>query len=315
MQPILIVCDKAPRIEAVVGPRFPELDFVHATKGDEVIRALEAHRPEVAFSLKHSEFPAEFHRPLIEFPSLRWIHVGGSGYEHFVPWEASRLTLSNSVGVLAPFLAETTVGAMLSLNGGLLRYARQQQEKQWKPNPFRTIQGQTLLVVGLGAIGEEVARLSRSLGMQVLGVRRTATPSAHVDELFPLDALPDLLPRADVVSVNIRASDQTRQLFNAEMFAQMRDGALFINTSRGVVVDETARVSALQSGHLGGAYLDVFETEPLPWQSPLWTMENVLVTPHTADQTSDYPERFAALFADNLEKWLAGQPMSNVLEG
>ena len=313
MKPVLIVYDEAERVASVAQPRFPDLEFVLVRSGPEVLPALEQHQPEVVFSLKNAGFPPEVHRPVIDHPSVRWVHVGGSGYEHFIPWDASRLLLTNSVGVLSRFVAETTIGAMLALNSGFPRYLEQQRLRQWKAVPFRPASEQTLLVVGLGAIGQWTALYAKGLGMRVLAIRRNQEPFDAVDEIHPPEALHRQLARADVVSVHIRADEQTRHLIDEKALCAMKPGALFMNTSRGMVVDEPALIAALESGHLRGAYLDVFETEPLPAPSPLWAMPNVIVTPHTADQVVDYPERFGALFADNLERWQAGKTLINQL--
>ena len=135
-----------------------------------------------------------------------------------------------------------------------------------------------------------------------------------VDELFGPGDLYAALGRADYVSLHVRANDETRHLIGAEALAAMKHGAVLINTARGLVVDESALVEALARGHLGGAYLDVFETEPLPGSSPLWDMENVLLTPHAGDNIHGWPRKFVVrLFADNLERWLAGEALVNVV--
>ena len=149
--------------------------------------------------------------------------------------------------------------------------------------------------------------------MRVIGVRRSRSPHPAVDETLGPDLLHQALGRADVVSMHVPASAATRHLVDAAALAAMKPGALLVNAARGAVVDEPALVEALRRGHLAGAYLDVFETEPLPPQSPLWAMDNVLLTPHAADAVVDWPRRFAAHFADNLERWLAGEPLVNVV--
>jgi phosphoglycerate dehydrogenase-like enzyme len=154
-----------------------------------------------------------------------------------------------------------------------------------------------LLVVGLGAIGREVARLGEAFGMRVLAVRRR---EGDLDEL---------LPQADVVVVTLPLTDETRGLISRERVAAMRDGAIFVNVGRGGVVDEEALVEALRSHRLRGAALDVFATEPLPESSPLWDLDNVLVSPHTAALSYRENERIVELFAENLRRYLAGEEL------
>ncbi len=310
---VLVVHDRPGDFRDLLAARFPDLAIAYATAPAEVAPALRSARPDVVFSIKHSGFPGEAHRPLIDHPSVRWVQVGGSGYDHFVPWDGSRVMLTNCAGILAPFLAETVIGAVLAHNRGFFAYRDRQRAKAWAPIPFRPLDGQTLLVVGAGAIGGEVGRLAKAVGMRVLGVRRGGAPHPAVDAMHPPAALPRLLPEADVVSLHIRATAETAGLFDRAAFAAMKPGALFVNTARGAVVDEPALIAALASGHLGGAYLDVFATEPLPAASPLWAMDNVFITPHAADNVADWPRRFATFFADNLDRWRRGEALRNIV--
>lgn len=313
MQPILVAHDRPEDFAAALEARAPAERFVYTTDGEALRRLIAEHDPEVVLSIAHTGFPKELHRPAVEHLSVRWVQVGGSGYEHLVPWDAERVVVTNAVGVLARFLAETVTGAVIALNGGLPGYLRDQAEAQWQPRVFRTLSEQTLLIVGLGHIGTWAARNARALGMHVLATRRTQTPSPEVDELHPPEALPALLPRADVVSLHVRLTEDTHHLIDAAALASMKRGALLVNTARGPVVDEPALIEALASGHLGGAYLDVFEAEPLPASSPLWHLPNVIITPHASDLVDDWAYRFAMLFADNLERWRAGEPLLNVV--
>ncbi len=310
---MLVVYDQPEHFRDLLDARFPELPIRYVTRPAELEPALHAARPQVVFSIKHPGFPGDTHRPVIDFPSVRWVQVGGSGYEHFLPWDPNRLTLTNCAGVLSRFLAETVTGAMVMLNGGFLRYLDQQRERVWEPHDFRPLSEQSLLVVGVGAIGGLVAANARALGMRVLGVRRNAELHPSVDEMFSFSALPEAVAQADVVSLHVRLCAETTGLFDRDMLARMKPSSILINTARGPVVDEPALVEALQTGSLRAAYLDVFETEPLPVESPLWKMRNVFLTPHAADAVPDWPRRFGAFFADNLTRWLAGDELENVV--
>ncbi len=311
---VLVLHDRPEDFRDYLGGRFPNLEIAYATSAEEVPPALERLQPQVVFSIKQPNFPPPGHRPAVDFPSVRWFQVGGSGYEHIVPWDGERLTVTNCAGVLARFLAETVTGAMLMLNGGFLRYRDQQRRAAWEQHAFRPLIGQTLAVVGLGTIGGHVAENAKALGMRVLAVRRSAEGHPAVDALHPPADLQRVLGEADVVSLHVRLSGETRHLMGREALAAMKPGALLINTARGPVVDEAALIAALESGHLAGAYLDVFETEPLPPDSPLWRMDRVFITPHVADSVPDWPWRYSVLFADNLERWLAGEPLENLVE-
>jgi phosphoglycerate dehydrogenase-like enzyme len=313
--PVLIYADNATILATNLRARCPS-ETIHAVDQPDALRAaLEAHRPEAVFSINSPTLGGATHRPILDCESARWLHVGGSGYEHVLGWDAGRLTVTNCAGVLAPFLAETVIGALLALNSGLIRYHEQQRERVWRQHPFRPLTGQTLLVVGAGAIGAEVASRASGLGMRVIGLRRSGTPVAGIDEMRPPEALTASLSEADAVSLHLRLTPETENLFNAAMFSAMKPGTFFINTARGGHVVENDLLEALQTGHLRGAYLDVFQTEPLPANSPLWTAPNLLISPHAADGVTDWEARFAALFAENLANWRAGRALRKVVTG
>jgi phosphoglycerate dehydrogenase-like enzyme len=311
---VLVVYDRPEDFRDLLAARFPDLPIAYAGAPEEVQPALEAARPAVVFSIKHTEFPGETHRPIMDFHTVQWVQVGGSGFEHLLPWDGGRLTVTNCAGVMSRFLAESVTGAMIMLNGNFLRYLDQQRAAVWRMHAFRTLSEQTLLVVGLGKIGGHVAANAKALGIRVLAIRRSRTPHPAVDVLYPPEALHDVLGEADIVSLHLRLSEETRHLMDARALAAMKPGALLVNTARGPIVDEAALIGALEGGHLGGAYLDVFETEPLPPESPLWRLDNVIITPHAAENLADWPWRFAAFFADNLDRWRAGQPLQNVVK-
>ena len=313
MRPVLVAHDQPDDFRDLLAERLPGVELVYATTARAIVEALVRHDPEVVFSIKHPGLPGPAHAPIPAHPSVRWIQLGSSGFEHLVPWDTARITVTNGAGVLAPYLAENVTGAMLALGGGFLRYVEQQRARRWHPIPFTPLRDRTLLVVGFGRIGTCVARNAKALGMRVLAIRGTPAPYPAADEMHGPDALQAILPRADFVSLHVRLNAKTRGLLSREALAAMKPGAYLVNTSRGPVVDEAALIDALRSGHLGGAYLDVFETEPLPVESPLWSMPNVLITPHASDSIRGWPRRFAVLFADNLDRWRAGEPLLNVV--
>lgn len=313
--PIFVVYENALDLKPLLEQRFPNLAFHYVNEPEMLRPDLETLQPEIVFSIKGPGFSADHHRPIGTFPSVRWIHVGGSGYDHLIPWDRDRITMTNCAGVLARHLAETVIGAMLALNGNFLRYVKQQQDAIWKPHSFKPLSQQTLLIVGLGAIGEIVADYAKTLGMTVLAIRRRGHPHASADHMYKPEELKLAVGKADFVSIHVRLNRETERLFDREILASMKPTACLLNTSRGPVVDQQSLIELLQGGHLKGAYLDVFEQEPLPLDSPLWSMPNVLITPHAADDVFGWPATFGELFCKNLDRWLADQPLINVVSG
>ena len=293
--------------------RFANIEFrtFDPTAGEH--EAFEAWSPSAAFTVRRGTDPVGLFQAAVGCRSLEWLHVGGAGYEHLGAWDEKRLVVTNSAGLLAPFQAETVIGAILALNLNFPTYFVQKNKREWKELGFTPLAGKSLLVVGLGQIGTCVAELAAKLGMSVDAVTRTPKPHPALRQILPADGLSSALPSADFVSIHVPSNERTRHLMGAREFSLMKQGAGFINTARGAVVDQAALVGALRSGDLGGAYLDVFEDEPLPANDPLWALDNVIITPHVADSVSDWPNRFGNLFSENLERWLSGELLLNVI--
>jgi phosphoglycerate dehydrogenase-like enzyme len=310
---VLVLHDTPSDFDHWLVGRCPDHQFRWARSPDEVRSALDEFQPEVIFSIKHSEFPGPAHLPALHHPSTRWFHVGGSGYEHLGRWDPEQVVVTNSAGVLAPFHAERAVAGLLALSTGLLRARQAQKQRRWEPERFPTLEGRTLLIVGLGHTGQELAKRMVAFGMNVVGVRRSvkaAVPCVH--EIYPPEKLPELWARADVLSLNVPLGSETRHLIDSSALAALPSHCLLLNGSRGGVVDEDALIECLEKGGIGGAWLDVFQSEPLPAESPLWSMGNVVITPHCADQVEDFPWRFARAFADNLDRFVSGEEMRNL---
>lgn len=306
-RPALALCD-APEEVAPVLERAPGLRWAYAAAPDEVEPALRAHRPEVVFSIKHSRFPGPAHVPAYLDAGVRWFHVGGAGTDHLDGHRRAGVRLTTSAGVLAPFLAERALAGLLHLVTAMGPQLAAQAAGRWEPTRFRPLHGRRVLVVGAGATGSALARRVRAFGCEVTGVRASGAPRDGFDRMHTPDELDGLLPRADVLSLHVRLDPSTRHLVDARRLAALPEGALLLNASRGAVVEERALPAALDRG-LAGAWLDVFEEEPLPATSPLWGHPRVLVSPHHADQVDDFPARFARHFLE-----LAGEPGSSTTD-
>ena len=310
---LLLHDDPYPYLETL-RTRFPGVRLEICTRVEDVDGALASVRPQAVFSVKCRGIPGPVHRKLVEWLDVEWIHVAGAGFEHLLPVERCDLTVTNSTGVLSPFMAETVLGAMLMLNTGFHVYREQQREHLWQQNGWTALGGKTALIIGLGEIGRRVARHARHMGMHVLGMRSRPGTVDEVHELVRREDLHPALARADVLCVHVPLVDSTRNLLDADAFKHMKPGIIIVNTARGGVMDEDALRAALEERRVAAAHLDVFATEPLPESSPLWDTPNLVITPHMADSVSDWPSRFAAFFGDNLERWLAGKPLLKVVD-
>jgi glyoxylate/hydroxypyruvate reductase len=255
-------------------------------------------------------------------PQLRWLQSSSAGIGQFIRSAGYARRLPNTIfttgsGVHARPLADFCLMSMLVFAKGLNRIISNQRRKHWERYAGSELGGRTLGIVGVGKIGAEVARMAQFMGMTVLGVKRTVAgidPAAlHLHELYAPAGLPEVLRRAEYLVLITPHTDETEHLIGAAELALLPQGAVLINIGRGALVDEPALIAALQSGQLGGAALDVFDTEPLPEASPLWDMPNVLISPHSGSTSDRENERLTALFCENLRRFLAGEPLLNVL--
>jgi phosphoglycerate dehydrogenase-like enzyme len=280
----------------------------------------ECERAEIAFFSGDvfPEFSRQFFSAVRKASQLKWLHVFNAGVDHPIYAEtlARGVRLTTSSGSTAEPIAQTAIAALLMLARNFPRWLAAQRRHEWDPMRApelpRDLRGQTALVLGLGSIGRQIARLAHALGLYVIGVRRSARqPDDPVDEVHPPSRLPQLLPSSDWLVIACPLTRETRGLVNAALLAKLPRGARVINVARGEIVDEAALVSALASGHLAGAYLDVFEREPLPADSPLWDMPNVLISPHNSAAAAGNDDRVYRIFLENLRRWHRGQPLVN----
>jgi phosphoglycerate dehydrogenase-like enzyme len=294
---------------------FPRHRFVHARDDREALPMIES--ADAAFS---SQINLDH---LQAAPRLRWIHSPAAGIAGMLYPEMidAPVVLTNSRGISGETIAEHVLAVTLALLRRLPLAFERQAQRVWAQNEIasppgnRTLAGSTVLIVGLGGIGSATARRMAALGATVIGVRRRpGEPPPGVSELHSSDALLTVVPRADVVVVAAPQTRQTRGLVGADVLAAMKPGAVLVNVSRGGLVDEPAVAAALQSGRLGGAALDVFRDEPLEPDSPLWTLPNLLITPHTSGFRHDHWDAVTDLFAENLRRFERGEELINVVD-
>lgn len=249
-------------------------------------------------------------------PRAQWIQATSAGIGELLVRTGlidSSIVFTTAAGVHASALAEFSVMAMLVFVKDLARLKSEQAAHHWERYCARELRGMTLGVIGLGSVGREVARMGHALGMRVIGTKRTVPGGGvpHVERVLPPDGTHEVIREADVLVVIVPQTAGTRRLLGEPELRSMKPGAILINISRGVVVDEPALIAALRDGHLGGAALDVFAKEPLPKDSPLWDLPNVIVSPHSASTVPGENERLTELFCENLRRYLDDEPLIN----
>jgi len=245
---------------------------------------------------------------------LKWMHTFSAGVDSpfFIDLIEKGVTLTNSSGAAASPIAQTAILYMLALSRNVRAWFEHQDNKEWQRHEFTELDDSRLAVIGMGPIGAEIARLGVALNMQVEGIRRSPKGNEPCPT-FSFDHLSDVLGRADWVALALPLTPDTQNLFDQQQFARMEPGAHFINVGRGELVDETALIQALNSQHLAGAALDVFATEPLPEDSPLWSMKNVLITPHSSGATTQSGLRAEEIFVRNFALFVQNEQMHNVV--
>ena len=261
-----------------------------------------------------------FYEVMRASPHLAWVHVHSAGADRpiFAELRQRGIKVSTSSGANAQPVAHTALGAVLALGRRFPDLWAAQQAQRWAPlvrNPdVHDLTGQTAMVVGMGRIGSEIARMLQAIGMQVVGVTRTPAQTSKTQATPMSCTYADMavhLPRTHYLILACPLSPLTQQLVNAHVLSSLPQGACVVNVARGEVVDQAALIAALQSGHLGGAFLDVFETEPLDTASTLWRLPNVIISPHTAGHFAEHADRVQSLFLDNLGRFLSDTPLHN----
>jgi D-2-hydroxyacid dehydrogenase (NADP+) len=310
----LVIDHDLPLAEALEG-RFDDLAVVSTADREETTAALADAELLVCNPTRWDD------RFLESLSSGDWVQATSAGYAAF-PVEAFRdrgVRFSNATGVHDPVVAEHAFAFAFAFSRTIPTFVSKQAERTWGPRDEVTADltdwtGDTLTVYGLGSIGETIAKRGSAFGMEVYGIKRDPEDydgSLPAERVLAAEAFHDVLPGTDLLVAIVPLTEATRGSIDAEVFRALPDSAVLVNVSRGPVVDEAALVDALQSDEIAGAGLDVFETEPLPEDSPLWEREDVIVTPHVGGRSDTFPTRFADLFAENYERWRAGESLRN----
>jgi D-2-hydroxyacid dehydrogenase (NADP+) len=302
-----------PTMAEAIRRRWPEMRVIHLPDYDRLPEELPDTDIFVGYSLRAKQ--------LKDAKKLQWIHSTAAGVAQLMYPELrdSGILVTNPRGVFSVPMAEHTMGLLLALARNFPDSVRQQDRSHWsqqelwdKPQHLTELNGQILLIVGYGSIGRELARHAKAFDMRVWGITRSGEGDpAHAERIVAASRLDEVLPEADYVVVAAPETPETQRLMGAAQIARMKRGARLLNVARGSLLDEAALVQALESGALGGAALDVTETEPLPPESPLWKAPNLLITPHTSAVSDRLWSRETSLLMDLLERWFDGREMFN----
>lgn len=292
--------------------QFPNVQITHSASYDGIEQGLRDADVVFTISLRPEQFAIA--------QNLRWIHAPTAAVHQFLFPELvnSSVVLTNSREVHGPVVAEHVIALLFALAKKIPQAASLQQKRVWGQENIwnqgqhpRELAGDTLGLIGVGSIGRRVAQMASALGMHVIAVREhveKGTPDG-VKKVFPASDLDQILGQSDYVVLSAPLTPATRKLMNAARLAQMKSTAYLINVGRGAQVDETALAEVLRDYRIAGAALDVFEREPLPADSPLWGLENLLITPHTAGLTDRLWQRHYQFFSENLRRYQAGEPL------
>lgn len=293
---------------------YPDAQFRACEDYESLAGVLENYRPNIGYSVRFATTP-KFPRDALFGPfAPLWVANGGAGTDHYGLWDPERTTVTNSAGVAADMMAEYIFGGFLHFTLDVPGLQKDKAARVWNSRFVTPLAGKTLLIIGLGHTGRAVAKRAKAFGMTVLGTRARPEAMAHVDEVHGAQDLSNLLPRADFIAVSTPLIPATRGLIGTGEIARMKRGVILADVSRGGVIDQLSLCDALLSRHVGGAALDVFEVEPLPEDSPLWALENVVISPHCSSVHSKWEEASFDFFLRNLARWIEGKTLMNIVD-
>ncbi|OZM57084.1 D-2-hydroxyacid dehydrogenase [Lottiidibacillus patelloidae] len=291
--------------------KYPEINFIFCENMQEAEERLH----EASILITYGEDLNDTH--LEKATNLRWIMVISAGLDQ-MPFQAIHkkgIVVTNVRGIHAIPMAEYVIAMMLQVSRNTKALIKHEQEKKWdRAVKMEEITGKTILVVGAGAIGQEIARIAKAFSLKTLGVNTSGNKQRHFDEIYAIHDIKEPLAKADFVVNVLPSTEKTHQLFSYDLFSYMRSSAVFINIGRGTTVNEEHLVKVMEEKRISHAVLDVFYEEPLHAEHPFWNMENVTVTPHLSGISKQYQPRAFEIFKENLEHFMKGSgSMKNIV--
>ena len=311
---VLLHNDQTAALAQRLAKAQPDVGVTECQSYDALPDQLTRFHPDVVYTVRFAGTPGFPRDALFGTDGPRWISNGGVGVDHFGKWNAERTTVTNAAGVAAGMMAEFVIGGFLHFTLDVPGLLADKDARVWRPRTVTPLDGKTLLIVGLGHTGQALAARAKAFGMRVIGTRASPQPMENVDLVASADELPNLIAQADAIAVAAPLTPKTHRLIGVPEIAQMKPGVLFADVSRGGVVDQSALGVALSNGQVKAAVLDVFETEPLSADDPLWGLANVLISPHCSSVYDGWEEASFDMFLDNLERFIAGDPLENVVD-
>jgi phosphoglycerate dehydrogenase-like enzyme len=293
---------------------YPHIKVEQCNTYDALPAMVAEFRPDVVYSVRFAGTPGFPRDALFRPGGPKWIANGGAGTDHFAHWDTAHTTVTNGAGVAADMMAEYVMGGFLHFTLDVPGFQSDQRQHLWQDRTVRPLKGATLLIIGLGHTGRAIAARAKAFGMRVIGTRARPCPMDNVDAVHPASDLAAVLARADFIAIATPLTPATRGLLGPAEFAAMRRGVILADVSRGGVINQTALLHALDTGQVAAAALDVFETEPLPNDSPFWHRDNVIVSPHCSSVYAGWEDASFDLFLSNLDRWLKGQELTNVVD-
>ena len=305
-------------------PRDMNINYVVADTAKKLLENPQAQEAEclLAFAMDKS-WSVQLIEAFPKLPNVKWIHSFSAGVDALAPFIKECLTegrganvpLTNGRGAFSSSLAEWVMTAVLHFNKQIPKCIENKKTVTWDRFTMNVVKGKTIGFVGYGNISQASAEFCKAMGMRVLALRRDPSkPAKYADIVFPNDQRNEMLSQCDFVVSVLPGTPETLNFFNKEVFDSMKKGCTFISIGRGVVVDEDALIDAMESGHISGASLDVFKTEPLPSESRLWKLDNLLLTAHNADMTADFSELGWGIWKDNYQSYVSSTPFTSLVD-
>jgi len=311
MTKVLIVDIHAEMYRDALRAQFPALQFLLFHRAAEVTGDLSDIDAMIMFGI-------EIRDPMLSgAPKLQWIQSLATGVDHFLrcPSLKPEVTITSGRGIHGPPMREQVIYMMMGVSRDVVRQVGDQKAHFWERRLWSTLHGKTAVIAGTGIVGRAIGEALKALGMYVIGVSRTPRQEAGFDEMIAADRLTEAATRADFLINMLPASGENTGVFGAEVFSAMKSTAYYISAGRGQTVDEDVLLAALRERRIAGAALEVFQTEPLPPESPFWDLPNVFITPHIGGYVVEYEDFIMPLVVDNMRAFLAGRPseMRNIV--